>query len=138
MAFTYTGEMVDLGFGRGWLSRPAAASIRRIDRQIGHPLQITEAGRTRAQQMVHWMTYQRVGWPIALHPDTPSEHQKGLSIDSDEAQKIIAIHEDHGWRRTVYRWVNGKRTLVEPWLFRVLPAPRQPPPRPRPHRTTCP
>lgn len=117
MAFTYTGEQVDLGFGRGWLSRPAAASTRRIDRQIGHPLQITEAGRTRKRQMEHWLTYQRVGWPIALHPDTPSEHQKGLSIDSDEAQRIIAILEDHGWRRTVYRWVNGKWTLVERWHF---------------------
>jgi hypothetical protein len=117
MAFTYTGEMVDLGFGRGWLSRPAAASIRRIDRQIGHPLQITEAGRTWGRQNEHWLTYKRVGWPIALHPDTPSEHQKGLSIDSDEAQRIIAILEDHGWRRTVYRWVNGRWTLVEPWHF---------------------
>ncbi|MCI1017856.1 hypothetical protein HWD99_04380 [Microbacterium sp. C5A9] len=138
MAFTYTGEMVDLGFGRGWLSRPAAASIRRIDRQTGHPLQITEAGRTWGRQNEHWQKYLRDGWPIALNPNTPSERQKGLSIDSDEAQRIMAILEDHGWRRTVYRWVNGKRTLVEPWLFRVLPAPRQPPPRPRPHRTTCP
>ncbi|AQY02032.1 hypothetical protein [Microbacterium foliorum] len=117
MAFTYTGEQVDLGFGRGWLNRPAAASIRRIDRQIGHPLQITEAGRTWGRQNEHWLTYRRVGRPIALHPDTPSEHQKGNSIDSDEAQRIIAILEDHGWRRTVYRWVNGRWTLVEPWHF---------------------
>lgn len=117
MAFTYTGEQVDLGFGRGWLNRPAAASIRRIDRQIGHPLQITEAGRTWGRQNEHWLTYRRVGRPIALHPDTPSEHQKGNSIDSDEAQRIIAILEDHGWRRTVYRWVNGKWTLVERWHF---------------------
>lgn len=117
MAFTYTGEQVDLGFGRGWLNRPAAASIRRIDRQIGHPLQITEAGRTWGRQNEHWLTYKRVGRPIALHPDTPSEHQKGNSVDSDEAQRIIAILEDHGWRRTVYRWVNGRWTLVEPWHF---------------------
>lgn len=117
MAFTYTGEQVDLGFGRGWLSRPAAASIRRIDRQIGHPLQITEAGRTFFRQEQHWLKYLRDGYPIALNPNTPSEHQKGLSIDSDEAQRIIAILEDHGWRRTVYRWVNGKWTLVERWHF---------------------
>lgn len=117
MAFTYTGEMVDLGFGRGWLSRPAAESIRRIDRQIGHPMQITEAGRTWGRQDEHWRKYLRDGWPIALNPDTPSEHQKGLSIDSDEAQRIIAILEDHGWRRTVYRWVRGLWTLVEPWHF---------------------
>lgn len=117
MAFTYTGEMVDLGFGRGWLNRPAASSILRIDRQLGHALQITEAGRTWGKQNEHYQTYLRVGYPIALAPDTPSVHQKGGAIDSNEAQRIIAILEDHGWRRTVYRWVGGKWTLVEPWHF---------------------
>lgn len=117
MAFTYTGQKVDLGFGRGWLNTAPAASIRRIDRQIGHPLQITEAGRNWEQQNKHWLHYQRYGSPIAIAPWVPSEHQKGLSIDSDEAQRIIGILEDHGWRRTVYRWVNGKWTLVERWHF---------------------
>ena len=117
MAFTYTGEMVDLGFGRGWLNRPAASSVFRIDRQLGHALQITEAGRTWGKQNEHYQTYLRVGYPIALNPDTPSIHQKGGAIDSNEAQRIVAILEDHGWRRTVYRWVNGVWTLVEPWHF---------------------
>jgi hypothetical protein len=117
MAFTYTGEQVDLGFGRGWLNRPAANSIRRIDRQIGHALQITEAGRTWVQQNEHYQRYLRYGSPIALNPDAPSVHQKGGAIDSNEAQRIVAVLEDHGWRRTVYRWVNGKWTLVEPWHF---------------------
>lgn len=117
MAFVYTGEKVDLGFGRGWLARPAAESIWRIDRQIGHALQITEAGRDYATQMRHWLNYQRNGYPIALHPDTPSLHQKGNAVDSNEAQRILRIMEENGWRRTVYRWVNGVWTLVEAWHF---------------------
>ncbi len=104
---------VDLGAGRGWLTAPAAASIRRLDRQLGHPLQITEAGRTWLQQKAHWDTYQRNGRPIALHPDTPSIHQIGKAIDTDEGQRILAVMRDHGWVQTVYR--NGK--LVEPWHF---------------------
>lgn len=104
---------VGLGGGRGWLAPPAAASIRRIDAQIGHYLQITEAGRTWLQQDEHWQTYLRNGWPIALSPNAPSIHQLGGAADSNEAQRIIAVMEDHGWRRTVYR--NGK--LVEPWHF---------------------
>lgn len=117
MAFVYRGEKVDLGFGRGWLDRPAAQSIFRIDRQLGHPMQITEAGRTWLEQDVHYQHYLRYGSPIALNPNTPSLHQKGNAADSNEAQRIIGIMEDHGWRRTVYRWVNGKWTLVEPWHF---------------------
>lgn len=102
---------VDLGHGRGWLQSPAAASIWRIDRQIGHPLQITEAGRSWAQQKAHWDTYQRVGHPIALHPDAPSIHQRGAAIDTDEGKHIHAVMVTNGWIRTV--WRNG--VLVEPW-----------------------
>lgn len=121
MVFTYTGEQIDLGSGRGWLNRPAAASIRRIDRQIGHPLQITEAGRDWAQQNKHYQHYLRYGSPIALSPDAPSLHQRGNAADSNEAQRIHAVMEDHGWRRTVYRYVNGKWTLVEPWHYEYFP-----------------
>lgn len=117
MAFTYTGTQVDLAFGRGWLNAPAAASIRRIDRQIGHALQITEAGRTWAQQDAHYQRFLRYGSPIALSPNTPSLHQKGNAVDTNEGQRIHAVMEDHGWRRTVYRWVNGVWTLIEPWHY---------------------
>lgn len=120
MAFVYREEQVNLGFGRGWLSRPAAESIFRIDDQIGHPLQVTESGRTWKQQWDFWVIFQN-GGPIALHPDTPSEHQKGKAIDSNEAQRILQIMEDNGWRRTVYRWVNGVWTLVERWHFEYFP-----------------
>ncbi|QNJ55968.1 lysin A [Microbacterium phage Rasputia] len=121
MAFTYQGARVDLGFGRGWLDKGPAASIGRIDRALGHPLQITEAGRDWAQQNKHFQHYLKYGYPIALNPNTPSEHQKGKSIDSDEAQKHQALMEEHGWRRTVYRWVNGVWTLVERWHYEYFP-----------------
>uniref|UniRef100_A0AAU6R6Y0 Endolysin n=1 Tax=Micrococcus phage Kurnik TaxID=3092208 RepID=A0AAU6R6Y0_9CAUD len=117
MVYVYPGTQVDLGGGRGWLDAAAAASVRRIDAAIGHMLQITEAGRSFFTQEQHWLKYQRDGYPIALNPNTPSEHQKGKAIDSDEAQKFVALMEEHGWYRTVYRWVNGVWTLVERWHF---------------------
>lgn len=121
MAFTYTGEKVDLGFGRGWLDKGAAASIKRIDKALGHPLQITEAGRNWEQQNAHFQHYLKYGSPIALSPDTPSIHQKGGAVDSNEAQRVHSLMEEHGFRRTVYRWVNGKWTLVEPWHYEYFP-----------------
>lgn len=113
----YPRSKVDLGGGRGWLTVEAAASIRRIDREIGHRLQVTEAGRSFFQQDEHWRKYLRDGYPIALNPNTPSVHQIGDAIDSDEAQRFVALMAEHGWIRTVYRWVNGVWTLVERWHF---------------------
>lgn len=111
---------VDIGHGRGWLEAEAAKSQARIDRALGHPQQITEAGRSWEQQNEHWQHYLRFGAPIALHPDTPSIHQKGRAKDTDE--RDVALMNDHGWFQTVYRWVNGRRTLVEPWHFEYDPA----------------
>lgn len=102
---------VDLGGGRGWLEDPAAKSLCRIDRQIGHLLQVTEAGRTWEQQNEHFQIYLRDGYPIALSPDAPSIHQLGGAIDTNE--RLVAILNDHGWYQTVYR--DG--VLVEPWHF---------------------
>lgn len=106
---------MDLGHNRGWLVSDAAASIKRIDAQIGHPLQITEAGRTYAQQLAHWLNFQKNGYPIALHPDTPSIHQLGAAIDTDE--RNVPVLNDNGWYQTVYR----AGTLVEPWHFEYDP-----------------
>lgn len=104
--------MTDLGGGRGWLNDGPAQSLFRIDRALGHRMQITEAGRTRAQQQAHWDRYQKYGYPIAARPGT-SLHEKGSAIDTNEGQNHVALLQSHGWRRTVYR--NGK--LVEPWHF---------------------
>ncbi|KAB1867346.1 hypothetical protein [Microbacterium algeriense] len=110
---------VDIGHGRGWLEAEAAKSQARIDRALGHPQQITEGGRSWEQQDEHWQHYLRYGSPIALHPDTPSVHQRGRAKDTDE--RNVALMNDHGWFQTVYRWVNGRRTLVEPWHFEYDP-----------------
>lgn len=112
----------DLGHGRGWADAGAAASIRRVDQALGHPAQITEAGRDWERQNDHWQAYLRYlaggPWaPIALSPDAPSIHQLGNAVDSDEWQKHVALLARHGWRRTVYRKINGVWTLVEPWHF---------------------
>ncbi|QIG57881.1 lysin A [Microbacterium phage PauloDiaboli] len=104
--------MADLGGGRGWLNDGPAQSLWRIDGALGHRMQITEAGRTRAQQQAHWDRYQKYGSPIAARPGT-SLHEKGSAIDTNEGQNHVALLQSHGWRRTVYR--NGK--LVEPWHF---------------------
>ncbi len=111
---------VDLGHGRGWLEEQAAKSQARIDRALGHPQQITEAGRDWETQNGHYqryLTHLRGGdWaPIALSPDAPSVHQKGRAKDTDE--RDVGRLNDHGWFQTVYRVVNGRRTLVEPWHF---------------------
>lgn len=107
-----------LGAGRGWLTAAAARSIARLDGVLGHPMQITEAGRTWAQQNAHFQAYRRYlaggPWaPIALSPDAPSIHQLGNAIDTDEGQQHVGLLAEHGWVRTVYR--AGK--LVEPWHF---------------------
>ncbi|WP_025105704.1 hypothetical protein [Microbacterium paraoxydans] len=111
---------VDIGHGRGWLEAEAAKSQARIDRALGHPQQITEAGRSWEQQNEHWEHYLKYGAPIALHPDTPSVHQMGRAKDTDE--RDVALMNDHGWYQTVYRLLNGRRTLVEPWHFEYDPA----------------
>lgn len=103
-------QITDLGHGRGWLNAPAAASLRRVDAQIGHPLQITEAGRTPAQQQVHWDRYQRYlnggPWaPLAARPGT-SPHEFGNAIDTDE--RLVAVLAEHGWWRPL---------ASEPWHF---------------------
>lgn len=108
--------MTDLGGGRGWLNDGPAQSLFRIDGALGHRMQITESGRTRAQQQAHWDRYQRYGSPIAARPGT-SLHEKGSAIDTNEGQNHVALLQSHGWRRTVYR--NGK--LVEPWHFEYFP-----------------
>ncbi|WP_433674818.1 hypothetical protein [Microbacterium gorillae] len=105
-------QVTQLNADRGWLDAPAAASVHRVDRALGRPLDINEAGRTWAQQMVFWQTYQRDGYPIALHPDTPSIHQLGNAIDTDDSDRAALLNE-HGWVQTVYR--GG--VLVEPWHF---------------------
>lgn len=109
---------VDLGYGRGWASPEAAASIWRIDAELGHPLQITEAGRSAEDADANYARYQAYlngtgPWAPIAYPSWLSVHCWGNAIDSNEAQNDISMMGRHGWRRTVYR--NG--VLVEEWHF---------------------
>ncbi|MGO3367494.1 hypothetical protein [Agrococcus casei] len=104
-----------LSGSRGWLDAPAAASLHRIDAEIGHPLDINEAGRVWAQQNAHYQRYLAFlnggPWaPIALPPGS-SIHEFGRAIDTDE--QLTSVLNRHGWRHTVYR--GG--VLVEPWHY---------------------
>jgi len=100
-------QRTDIGHGRGWLDAPAAASLARVDEAIGHPLQITEAGRTgeRQQQLRDlWLT----GKGNYAAPRGESPHERGDAFDSNEAQKHVALLEEHGWVRPLPE---------EPWHF---------------------
>jgi hypothetical protein len=108
---------VDLGHGRGWASPTAAASIRRIDRALGRPADINEAGRSpeKADENYRkWIAYQNGGpWaPYAL-PASQSVHCWGNAADSDDWYNAAAaaVWRDHGWRQTAR--YNDDRD--EPW-----------------------
>ena len=103
-------QVTQLSDGRGWLNAPAAASLGRVDRAIGHPLQITEAGRSKAEQRAHYdryMRYLRGGpWaPLAAKPGS-SPHEFGNAIDTNE--RLVSLLAGHGWSRPL---------KSEPWHF---------------------
>lgn len=101
--------MVDLGHGRGWLNADAAVSLWRVDAQIGHPLQITDAGRTWAEQAhLRWL-YENGQGSFAAKPGE-SPHEAGNAIDTNE--RLVDILHDHGWRRPL---------AFEPWHFVYWP-----------------
>lgn len=100
---------VDLGHGRGWLDQPAAASLLRVDRQIGHPLQITDAGRTYEEQAYLRWLYEIGQGSFAAKPGE-SPHEFGNAIDTNE--RLVDILHDHGWRRPL---------SDEPWHFVYWP-----------------
>lgn len=99
-----------LAGGRGILPAPAAASIHRIDAQLGRLVPITEAGRTYERQLYLYTQYVNgvPGFNRALHPDNPlanhviAEGRRG-AIDT-EAVRLGVISEAamnaHGWYRT--------------------------------------
>lgn len=93
-----------LGHGRGWLDRPAALSLARIDSEIGHPLQITSAGRLRSEQQEAYDRYMAGKGSFAAKPGT-SPHEYGNAIDTNERLSMLA---EHGWRRPL---------RFEPWHY---------------------
>lgn len=101
--------MTDIGHGRGWLNADAAASLRRVDAQIGHPLQVTDAGRTWEQQAELRRLYEAGRGSFAALPGE-SPHEAGNAIDTNE--RLVEILHDHGWRRPL---------AFEPWHFVYWP-----------------
>lgn len=109
----------DLGHGRGWASPTAAASIRRIDTQLGRPADINEAGRSPEKADENhrkWLAYLAGGpWaPYAL-PASKSVHCTGDAADSDDwyDPAAAAVWYDNGWRQTA-RYPNDRKK-DEPW-----------------------
>ncbi|CAH0262944.1 hypothetical protein SRABI98_03555 [Microbacterium sp. Bi98] len=118
-------EQIDLGHGRGWASPTAAASIFRIDRQLGRPADINEAGRSPEKANENrrkWLDYERYlnggPWapkaPFALGADE-SVHCQGDAADSDDwyDPRAAAVWRDNGWRQTAR--YPGNPTKDEPW-----------------------
>lgn len=115
----------DLGHGRGWASPKAAASIRRIDAQLGRLADINEAGRSPEQANANrrkWLAYERYlnGGPWA--PKAPyalgaedSVHCWGGAADSDDwyNARAAAVWRDNGWRQTAR--YPGNKAKDEPW-----------------------
>lgn len=107
----------DIGHGRGWLDAPAAASVRRIDRQLGRPADVNDAGRSAVQadaNYARWVAYQNGGpWAPYAFPASKSVHVKGGAVDSDDWYNAhaAAVWRDNGWRQTAR--YNDDRD--EPW-----------------------
>lgn len=110
----------DIGHGRGWLDAPAAASLRRIDRQLGRLADINEAGRSpeKADENYRaWIAYSTGKGPKAAYalPASKSVHCIGLAADSDDwyNAEAAAIWRDNGWVQTALYPNDPKRN--EPW-----------------------
>lgn len=106
------------GTERGWAADDAAASIFRIDQQLGRPADINEAGRSAEnadRNRAAWEAYRdgRGPWaPYALGSGD-SVHCTGLAADSDDwyDPAAAAVWRDNGWRQTAR--YNDDRD--EPW-----------------------
>lgn len=114
-----TVQKTALTHDRGWASPAAAASIHRIDAQLGRPADINEAGRSREkadENYRKWLEYLAGGpWaPFAL-PADESVHVTGDAADSDDWYDPVAaaVWYDNGWRQTARYPGNPKKD--EPW-----------------------
>lgn len=86
---------IDIGHRRGWLAPAAAASLRRVDRRLGRPLDVNSAGRTRDEQMQAFLAFKAGTGARALHPDSElAFHVRGRAVDTDDRLPWI---REHGW-----------------------------------------
>lgn len=88
----------DLGHGRGWLADDAAKSVFHIDAALGRPLQITSAGRTKAENdalIARWNSGNRAG--LTYQPSPTSPHLSGLALDTNDHAWMLAHGAPYGW-----------------------------------------
>lgn len=111
-------DAVDLGHGRGRARADAAASIKRIDRQLGRPADINEAWRSPEQanaNRARWIAYQQGRGPKAPYAlgAEDSVHCEGTAADTDDHRdaRAAAVWRDNGWRQTA-RYSDSRD---EPW-----------------------
>jgi hypothetical protein len=114
---------VPINGGRGRATLQCVWSIHRIDAQLGRYLDINSAWRDPQEQEKLYQAYRNYQngtgpWaPIALRPEQ-SVHCDGEAIDTDDNNAgMTRILNNNGWFHTVYHWVNGVYTLVEPWHY---------------------
>lgn len=119
-------QRTELSGGRGWLDASAAASVHRIDRQLGRLADVNEAGRSPEQadkNYAAWIAYLAGGpkAPYAL-PASKSVHCQGGAVDSDDWHNAhaAAIWRENGWRQTA-RYPNDPKK-DEPWHGEYFPA----------------
>lgn len=109
---------VDIGGGRGWLAPAPAASIRRIDQQLGRLADINDAGRSAEvadDNYRKWLAYKNGTGPWAPYalPSWLSVHCDGFAADSDDWYNpgAAAVWRDNGWVQTA-RYDDDRD---EPW-----------------------
>lgn len=120
---------VYIGHDRGRLRPEAALSVRRVDAALktaglAEFLDVNSGWRSPVTQQemrddyLHYLRYGSPWAPIALEPKD-SVHCDGNAVDTDHGHQIGSkadrILVEHGWILTVWRYVNGKLTLIEPW-----------------------
>lgn len=120
-------DAVDIGHGRGRLAPVAAASVRRIDAQLGRPADVNEGWRSpdaANQNRARWIAYQNGAGPAAPYALGADEsvHCAGEAADSDDwyAPHAAAVWRDNGWRQTALYPVGDRRR--EPWHGEHFPA----------------
>lgn len=109
---------VDIGGGRGRLAGGPAASIARIDAQLGRLADVNDAWRSPEQadrNVAAWNAYQNGTGPKAPYALNrwQSIHCRGYAVDSDDWYNAhaAAIWRRNGWRQTAR--YNDSRD--EPW-----------------------
>lgn len=112
------GSTVDIGYGRGRLAPNPAASLRRIDSQLGRLADVNDAWRfpeVADENRRKWLAYKAGTGPIAPYAldRWGSIHCRGYAADSDDWYNAAAaaVWWRNGWRQTA-RYSDSRD---EPW-----------------------